>query len=274
MNPGHRYQQRFSRLDQRGEAAFAGFLVLGDPSPAASLDLMRTLVRSGSDMLELGFPFSDPLADGPVIQEAMQRGLHQGMTPGECFRLIGEFRQSDPETPIGLLVYANLVCAWGMADFYRTCQSVGVDSVLVADAPLVECEPFCQAARQADIDPVLLCPPNISRSGLESLARLGGGYTYLLSRAGVTGTTVAAGRPVDEILRELHQLDAPRPLLGFGISEPRQVKAAWQAGAAGVICGSAIIQRIAATVGQPARMLDDVGAFIAEMKAATRKPGN
>ncbi len=247
-----------------------GFLVLGDPTFEQSLELMHTLVRSGADMLELGFPFSDPLADGPTIQAAMDRALQDDVNPSRCFDIIEKFRSDDRETPIGLLVYANLVYASGVDRFYEMCRTRDVDSVLVADAPLAECGPFCEAAVDHEIDPVLLCPPNISAPDVNKLARLGRGYTYLLSRAGVTGTAVAAGRPVDQILVQLRECQAAPPLLGFGISQPQHVRAALAAGARGVICGSAIIDRVCKHLDDPAKLHAELSGFVSEMKSATR----
>ncbi len=265
-----RYQKRFAELADKGEGAFVTFLVIGDPSPEQSLHLMKTVVQSGSDMLELGFPFSDPLADGPTIQRAMDRALSGGMNPSQCFEIIQQFREGDSETPIGLLVYANLVCAFGMERFYETCGRQQIDSVLVADAPLAECSRFCEMAMAHGVDPVLLCPPNIAPPHVEQLARLGRGYTYLLSRAGVTGAAVAAGRPVDPILAQLRQSQAPPPLLGFGISRPEHVTTALAAGAAGVICGSAVIDRISRNLDSPGQMHAELSEFVSSMKSATR----
>ncbi len=259
-----RYNQKFGELEARGEGAFTGFLVLGDPDRETSLRLMTTLVESGCDMLELGIPFSDPLADGPTIQAAMDRALKAGVTPKSSLDLVREFRRGDQETPIGLLVYANLVYARGIDNFYRQCRESEIDSVLVADAPLTECAPFCDAALRHEIDPVLLCPPNIDEVRIAELARLGRGYTYLLSRAGVTGTAVSPGRPVRETLRLLKKYNAAPPLVGFGISQSEHVRGAMDAGARGVICGSAIIERIANN------RFDDLADFVREMKAATR----
>ena len=198
----------------------------------------------------------------------MTRALNGGMTPADCFRLIGEFRKVDATTPIGLLVYANLVYSRGRDAFYDDCRRHDVDSVLVADVPLVEADPYCEAATAAGVAPVLLCPPNISDDRLQQLARRGRGYTYLLSRAGVTGTGVAAGRPARELLLKLKQFDAAPPLLGFGISRPEHVKAAISEGARGVICGSAIIERITATLGDLDSTITELRRFVSSMKAA------
>ncbi len=265
----NRYARRFAELESAQQGAFVAFLVIGDPAPDVSLALMHTLVNNGSDMLELGFPFSDPLADGPVIQAAMKRALDCDVNPRKCFELIAQFRQSDTRTPIGLLVYANIVHAMGIDSFYKTCADAQIDSVLIADAPLIECRPFCHAAIENGIAPVLVCPPNAGQDDVRQIAELGRGYTYLLSRAGVTGTSVAAGRPVNTILEQLTDAGAAPALLGFGISRTSHVADALRCGARGVICGSAIVQRIAENLTQSEEIHRTLGTFVREMKAAT-----
>jgi tryptophan synthase alpha chain len=264
-----RYEKRFAELASRGEGAFVPFVVIGDPQLQVSLSIIQTLVRSGADALELGLPFSDPLADGPVIQDAMDRALTARVTPRQCLDLIRQIRQEDQQIPIGLLVYANLVYAFGPAAFYAACHEAGVDSVLVADVPVGESQAFCDAAVQAGIDPILLCPPNVTPETIRQIATKGRGYTYLLSRAGVTGTNVVAGMPVHEILQELDACGAPPPLLGFGISQPGHVSAAIQAGATGVITGSAIVKIIEKHLKDLPALTCELAAFVRSMKAAT-----
>lgn len=268
----NRYEQRLHDVRQRQEGALVPFVVLGDPTPADSLAIIRGLIEAGADALELGLPFSDPVADGPTIQQAMVRALATGWSTDQYLQLIAEIRSTEPEIPIGLLVYANLIEARGRSDFYHACAAVGVDSVLVADVPLGECKPYCAAARAAGIEPVLLCPPNIDAARLDRIAQLGGGYTYVLSRAGVTGTEVGAGRPVEGLLEQLRQRSAAPPFVGFGIRGPADVAAALAAGAAGVICGSAIIERIAAGLPDRSRIIADLQAFVRQLKQATH-PG-
>ncbi|MGZ8348009.1 MAG: tryptophan synthase subunit alpha, partial [Allosphingosinicella sp.] len=130
-----RYAQMFDRLRPRGEGAFGGFLMLGDPDPKTSLKLLDALVDGGADMIEVGIPFSDPIADGPVIQAAAVRALAAGVTPATCFTILSAFRARHPDIPVGVLTYANLVVARGRDAFYRRCAGAGVDSVLVADVP-------------------------------------------------------------------------------------------------------------------------------------------
>ncbi len=266
-----RYQSLFQRLADKNEGAFVPFVTIGDPSPELSLQIMQTLIDAGADALELGFPFSDPLADGPTIQGANNRALQAGTTPDTCFELIHQIRETNPDVPIGLLMYANLVYSRGIENFYQRCQQAGVDSVLVADVPTTESADFVAAAEKYGIKPIFIAPPTASDETLKSVASLSQGYTYLLSRSGVTGTETKANMPVHELLERLNQFDAPPALLGFGISEPEQVKQAVTAGAAGAISGSAVVKIIEKNQNNPEALLTALASFISAMKQATAK---
>lgn len=267
----NRYQAMFERLNEKSQGAFVPFVTVCDPNPEQSLRIMQTLVESGADALELGIPFSDPLADGPTIQGANIRALDSGATPDICFELIGKIRAQYPDLPIGLLMYANLVFARGIDNFYQRCAEAGIDSVLIADVPTNESEEFVAAAKKHGIEPIFIAPPTASDETLESVAKLGGGYTYLLSRAGVTGAETKANMPVGDMLARLNQYNAPPSLLGFGISEPAQVKEAIESGAAGAISGSAVVKIIESNTQQPDEMLNQLASFVSSMKAATQK---
>lgn len=266
-----RYQSLFQRLADNNQGAFVPFVTIGDPNPEQSLRIMQTLVESGADALELGIPFSDPLADGPTIQGANLRALKAETTPDVCFELIAQIRAQHPDLPIGLLMYANLVYSRGIENFYQRCQQAGVDSVLVADVPTNESAEFVAAARKFGIKPIFIAPPTASDETLKDVAELGGGYTYLLSRAGVTGAETKANMPVTTQLDKLTQYNAPPSLLGFGISEPEQVKQAIASGAAGAISGSAVVKIIESNQDNFDEMLNKLAQFTQNMKAATHK---
>ncbi|MEH0875857.1 tryptophan synthase subunit alpha [Pectobacterium cacticida] len=265
-----RYQQLFTRLSEKKEGAFVPFVTLGDPSPEQSLKIIDTLISAGADALELGVPFSDPLADGPTIQDANLRAFAAGVTPARCFDMLASIRQQYPDIPIGLLMYANLVFSNGIDAFYQRCAQVGVDSVLVADVPVEESAPFRTAALRHGIAPIFICPPNADDELLREIASYGRGYTYLVSRAGVTGTEKRAQLPLNHLVAKLNAYHAAPPLQGFGISEPAQVQETLAAGAAGAISGSAIVKIIAKNRHQPDMMLAELHDFVKNMKAATR----
>ncbi|UYU30376.1 tryptophan synthase subunit alpha [Siccibacter colletis] len=266
-----RYDQLFSRLAARNEGAFVPFVTLGDPSVEQSLKIVDALVEGGADALELGIPFSDPLADGPTIQDATLRAFAAGVTPGQCFEMLATIREKYPTLPIGLLMYANLVFSNGVDAFYARCAQVGVDSVLVADVPVEESAEFRQAAMRHNVAPIFICPPNADDDLLRQIASYGRGYTYLLSRAGVTGAENRASLPLGHLVDKLKEYHAAPALQGFGISEPSQVRDALGAGAAGAISGSAVVKIIEKNLGDREAMLSELNAFASAMKAATRQ---
>lgn len=260
----NRYGPMFGRLAGRGEGALGAFVMLGDPDPQSSASILDDLVEGGADMLEVGIPFSDPVADGPTIQAADVRALEQGVTPADCFALLRAFRERHPDVPVGILTYANIVLARGRHAFYAATAEAGVDSVLVADVPAREAEPYASAARAHGVAPVLVAATNTPPETLRRIAELGGGYTYCVARAGVTGAETEMKLGHDALFARLAEYGAPPPILGFGISRPDHVRAALAAGAAGVISGSAIVKLIE-TQPDPLPALRD---FVSTMKAA------
>ena len=254
----NRYAQMFDRLGDEG--AFGAFVMLGDPDLQASAKLLCDLVESGADMIEVGIPFSDPVADGPVIQAAAKRALDAGVKVGDCLELIKGFRALFPNVPVGILTYANIVMSH--AGFTRDAAVAGADSLLIADLPTLEAAPFVQEMEQAGIAPVLIAAANTPGPALARIARFSKAYTYCVSRAGITGTHLG-GRFDPNLVARLTRLGAAPAIFGFGISRPEHVRAALAAGARGVICGSAIVDERARG--------GDVSELVRSLKAATRE---
>ena len=259
-----RYAAMFERCRAKRRIAFGGFMMLGHPSPAATGELLDALVEGGADMVELGIPFSDPVADGPVIARAGKQALDAGVTPHECLAMIADFRSRHSDIPLGILTYANIVIARGRGTFAHQLADAGADSLLVADVPSIEARPWAEDMIAAGIDPVLIAAPNTPDPALERIAALGRGYTYCVARSGVTGTGEAPRLAHGALFAALERHGAPPPVLGFGISTPEHVRQALAAGAAGVICGSAIVKLVEEASSEK------VAQFVAEMKAATR----
>jgi len=251
-----RYSAMFEWLG--GEGALGAFLMLGDPDFETSARLLDAVVEGGADMVEVGIPFSDPVADGPVIQAAAQRALAAGVRVGDCFNLIAGFRERHPDVPLGILTYANIVTA--RTGFMRDAAEAGADSLLIADVPALEAEPSVRDMEQAGIEPVLIAAANTPDETLRRLASLSKAYTYCVSRAGITGTH-AGGQFDSRLAERLCGLGAPPQVFGFGISRPEHVRAALAAGAKGVICGSAIVETAA--------LGGDVTALVRSLKGAT-----
>jgi len=265
----NRYSNTFANLKAKNQGAFVPFVTLCDPNYQDSLKIVRCLIESGADALELGLPFSDPIADGSVIQKASIRALENGSTTEKCFDLIKTIREDYNDIPIGLLVYSNLVVANGMDSFYQQAAEAGVDSVLIADVPILESKPFIESANKFGIQPIFIATPNATEETLRQVAKFGQGYTYLLSRAGVTGADVKAEMPINNIISSLSKYAAPPSLLGFGISDTSQVEQALKLGADGVISGSAVVKIIESHLDKPAELLKQLSYFIKKMKNAT-----
>lgn len=261
-----RYSAMFDRCRAKGEGALGAFLMLGDPDWGSCLAYLDSLVAGGADMIELGIPFSDPVADGPVIQAAAERALRSGCTTADCLAMIAEFRSRHPAVPVGVLTYANIVAARGIGRFCDGLAEAGADSLLVADVPTMEAAPYKEACRTADIDLVMIAATNTPDRDLERIAATGSGYTYCVTRAGVTG----AGLKLDlgghgALIGRLERHGAAPAVLGFGIGTPDQVRDALGSGAAGAIVGSAIVDRIANQV-EPRGLQ----AFVQSLKQAAR----
>ena len=252
-----RYAAMFDRLD--GESAFGAFLMLGDPDLETSATLMDAVIDGGADMIEVGIPFSDPVADGPVIQAAAQRALAAGVRVGDCLDLIAALRRRHSDVPIGILTYANIVVARG--GFIRSAAEAGADSLLIADVPTLEAEPFTREMEQAGIEPVLIAAANTPDAALQRIAKLSKAYTYCVSRVGITGTH-AGGQFDADLVERVKRAGAPPAVFGFGISRPEHVRAALDCGARGVICGSAIVDLVSRR--------GNVASFVQSLKAVTR----
>ncbi|TYK65515.1 tryptophan synthase subunit alpha [Colwellia echini] len=273
---GARYQASFAALKEKNEKAFIPFVMIGDPNAEQSFAVIKSLIDAGADALELGIPFSDPSADGLTIQHAALRALGEGMTPDTCIDILKQVREYAPQIPIGLLLYGNLVFARGIDKFYKDMSEAGVDSVLIADVPIRESEPFKAAALKYGVAPIFIAPPNASDDTLRAVSSLSRGYTYVLSRAGVTGVDTpetpknTVTSTANQLIETLNKYNAAPPVIGFGISTPQQVKEALNAGALGAISGSAVVKVIENNLNDHEKMLTEMSHFISEMKAATR----
>jgi tryptophan synthase alpha chain len=275
VQAGYRYQQAFADLAGKNEKAFIPFVIIGDPNAEQSFKVIKALIDAGADALELGIPFSDPSADGITIQMAALRALNSGINTDLCINILAKVRAYAPNIPIGLLLYGNLVFARGIDNFYRDMAQAGVDSVLIADLPIRESLPFREAALKHGVAPIFIAPPNASENTLREVSSYSRGYTYVLSRAGVTGVdtieeSTQTTSPAQHLISTLTQYHAAPPILGFGISTPQQVKDALAAGASGAISGSAVVKIIADNIADNKKMLTELTSFISEMKAATK----
>ncbi|EFM44798.1 tryptophan synthase, alpha subunit [Corynebacterium accolens ATCC 49726] len=279
---GSRYDKLFAALREKNEGAFVPFIMLGDPTPEASLDIIRTAVAAGADALELGVPFSDPVADGPTIQASHIRALDGGATLDSALEQVRTIRSGFPDLPIGMLIYGNVAFARGVEKFYAEFAEAGADSILLPDVPVREGAPFIAAAKEAGINPIFIAPARAAERTLAGVAEHSQGYIYAISRDGVTGTEKESETTgLDDVVASIQRFDGPPVLLGFGISSPQHVADAIAANAAGAITGSAITKIIdrhvsretgaAGTIEDADALHAELTEFISAMKEATKK---
>ncbi|HPH34340.1 MAG TPA: tryptophan synthase subunit alpha [Methanoregulaceae archaeon] len=242
-------------------------VVAGDPSFAESIQISRELVDAGADMIEIVMPFSDPVADGPVIQQAGSRARAGGMTTERLFDLVREIRK-ETTIPLLIMTYANIVVRRGIRKFYRDAADAGADGVVVADVPLEEADPFCAAARMAGIDPILFISQTTSPERMDKILAKAGGFIYLVAALGVTGTREDLAPHTIDLLKVVKERTTLPVVPGFGISTPDQVRRYAQAGADGVIVGSALIRMIGERVSRTERSGQGIGDLVRAMKHA------
>lgn len=274
-----RYEKLFSSLAARGEGAFVPFIMLSDPDPETALAIVRAAVVGGADALELGVPFSDPVADGPTIQASHIRALEGGATVDSAIAQIRQIRAEFPDLPIGMLIYGNVPFTRGLETFYSEFQEAGADSILLPDVPVREGAPFVAAADKAGIDPIFIAPAQASEQTLQGVAQYSRGYIYAISRDGVTGTEKESEtRGLVDVVNNVKRFGGAPILLGFGISTPQHVADAVAAGAAGAITGSALTKIVDAHLDEDNKPTDGLATavtdFVAKMKAATKRAGD
>jgi len=260
-----RIAARFSALRAQGRKGLIPYICAGDPSAELTVPLMHGLARAGADVIELGVPFSDPMADGPVIQRAAERAIRNGVGLKATLEIVARFRATDPSTPVVLMGYANPIERMGREAFATKAHAAGVDGVLVVDYPPEECEEFASSMRAAGIDPIFLLAPTSTDERIESVARHASGYLYYVSLKGITGAghfdaaSVAAKLP---LIRRV--TDVPVGV-GFGIRDADSARSVAQVADA-VVIGSRIIQEIESNPRDTA--VEAVERFVAGIRAA------
>lgn len=263
-----RLERTFETLRRRGRPGLVTFTTAGDPDLERSADILRVLDRSGADVLEVGVPFSDPLADGPVIQRASERALRAGATLARVLELVAAVR-SDISAGIVLFTYANPIVRMGMAPFVERAAAAGVDGVLVLDLPLEEADGFRDRTVEAGIDPIFLLSPTTTDARIRRAAELGRGFLYGISRLGVTGARSAIADGAEALVGRIRRATDLPVALGFGISRPEHVAEVGRWADAAVV-GSALIDVIARA--GPDSVLDDVERYVRWLRGAADAP--
>ncbi|MEA3639437.1 MAG: tryptophan synthase subunit alpha [Lamprobacter sp.] len=264
-----RIQTLFDRLRGEGRTALIPFITAGDPTPELTLELMHRMVAAGADLIELGVPFSDPIADGPVIQRATERALAQGVSLRDVLGIVSRFRETDDQTPVVLMGYLNPIEVMGGAVFAQAASEAGMDGALIVDVPPEESHDLVDAIKAQGLDLVYLLAPTSDAARIEAIAEVASGFVYYVSVKGVTG---AGHLDVDEVSAKLDAIRARIALpvgVGFGIRDAATAARVARVADA-VIVGSAIVSRIEvlAQEGQAERIPAAIGDFLGELRTA------
>jgi len=257
----------FERLGAAGRTALVPYVTAGDPGPEVTVPLMHAMRGAGADIIELGVPFSDPMADGPVIQRASERALANGVSLHVVLDMVRAFRVDDPDTPVILMGYLNPVEVMGYEAFAEQAREAGVDGVLTVDMPPEEADDFIAVMRAHDLDPVFLLAPTSTADRIDSIAAHASGFIYYVSLKGVTGSHKL---DVAEVERKVDEIRAHTSLpvgVGFGIKDAETAAQVAKFSNA-VIVGSALVSRIEALAAEPDEMQRDICALLADMRRA------
>jgi tryptophan synthase alpha chain len=260
----------FARAKAQNRAAFVGYVCAGDPDFDTSLAVCRTLLGHGVDILELGVPFSDPLADGPTNQLAAQRALESGMTAARVLELVRRLRAEFPAAPLVFYTYYNLVFANGVEAYIRAAQAAGVDGMLTLDLPPEEAGEVMVASRLHGLDTVFIVAPTTPDARIATIAAAATGFIYYVSREGVTGVRADTAANIPEAVARIRAHTALPVAVGFGISTRAQV-AQVAAHADGVVVGSALVNCIRDNLGDRAKMTARLAAVTADLAAGTHR---
>jgi tryptophan synthase alpha chain len=266
----------FRKLHGQAEGALIAFITGGDPSPELTPQIIEALIDGGADIIEIGIPFSDPIADGPTIQAADHRALNAGTTPQKIFDIVKEAKRKKTETPIVLLSYYNILFKMGLEAFMSKANGSGVDGVIVPDLPIEEAEEYRESAWEVGIDTIFLASPLTSERRLKDILESTRGFLYLVALLGVTGTRdQVSGFTVDAVKRIHLQTMRTIPLaVGFGISRPEHIRTVMDCGAEGAIVGSAFVNLIEENLAQPNRIAENVSELVMQLKTATKTSSN
>ncbi len=270
-----RLQSCFARLKAQGRAAFVAYVMAGDPDPETAFEILAGLPAAGADIIELGFPFSDPMAEGPPIQRAAQRALKQGMTLTRTLDLVRRFRQTDQTTPIVLMGYLNPLLSRGYARFSGEAAKAGVDGLIVVDCPPEEADPLADPLEAAGVSLIRLATPTTDAVRLPTVLRRTSGFVYYVSVAGVTGVKEADADAIGPAVARVRAASGLPIAVGFGIKTPERAAAVARIADA-VVVGSALVDEIAAALqaGEPAapRVLARARALAEAVHAVVREP--
>ena len=266
----NRIERAFQNAQSQDRSAFVSYVCAGDPNPAASLQVCRALLRSGVDILEIGVPFSDPLADGLTNQLAAQRALEAGTTREDVFDLVRKIREEDGQTPIVFYTYYNLMFSGGLEAYVAEAKEAGVDGLLVLDLPPEEAGDYVEACRKIEMKTVFLLAPTTPEERVEYIAQNATGFIYYVSRTGVTGVREDLASDLQEMVGMIKRHSDNPIVVGFGIQKPDQVNAVARL-ADGVVVGSAIVNTIKENLEDEGKMLERIESLVTSLVGGTQR---
>ena len=267
----NRIAEKFRELAEKGEGALICYVVAGYPDTGTSKQVINALVNGGADIIEVGIPFSDPIADGPTIQTASNAALRKGMTPEKALHLVRSVRKQHPSLPLFAMTYSNILVRAGIEEFMYESKQCGLDGFILPDMPIEEADTYSLTASKLNLATVFLVSPNTPEARLRKIVASTTGFLYVVSVYGITGARNSFQKYTLDTIRAVKQVSGAKvPVaVGFGISTPAHVKSIIAAGAEAVIIGSAIINKMSDGSGK--KMLEDLRNFARSMKKACKK---
>ncbi len=268
-----RIQETFSRLKAHGKGGLIAYITAGDPRPSYTPMIVEALIEGGADIIELGIPFSDPIADGPTIQAATVRALKAGTTPRKVLELSEQIRKGD-ETPLVILTYYNPIYRMGLESFFESAKASGIDGVVVPDLPIEEASEYKRLAEAYEIDTIFLASPSTSAERLGKIVEYTSGFLYLVSVFGVTGAREKIQDLTIELVRRTLPITSGQiPLaVGFGISKPEHVETVIRNGADAAIVGSGFVRIVERNHRREEEMLRLLRDYVSQLKKAAARP--
>jgi len=261
-------EEKFAELKKRKEGALIGYVMAGDPLPELTVEVANALIKGGVDILELGLPFSDPIADGPTIQKAGSRALKAGMNPDTYFNIV---KKIDSEIPLVCMTYYNLVLQRGLDKFTQDCKNSGISGLIVPDLPIEESNPLLKECKNSGIDLIFLVASTTTEERMNKILNSATGFLYVVSLLGVTGAREDLSEGIKPTLEGIRKQNPQIPLaVGFGISKQEHVKEVLGSGADAVIVGSAFIRIIEKNLDDKEKILHELEEFARGLKSSTR----
>jgi tryptophan synthase alpha chain len=268
----NRLVRKFHDLSNRNEHALICYVVAGYPDVGSTERIVNTLANAGADIIEIGIPFSDPIADGPIIQEASYEALVRGITPEKCLSLAHRIRKKFPDLPILVMTYSNILLKKGFGTFMIKAKSLGIDGFILPDMTVEESDCYIKQASRLGLATIFLVSPNTSEERMNKIVKRSSGFLYVVSVYGITGTRKSFEDYTLYTVKQAKRIAKSRlPVaVGFGITKPSHVRSMTAAGADAVIIGSAIVKKIKSNRTNHRKMLDRLSSYVTEMKNACK----